>query len=167
MQIKVEQELFLSSIKTSIKNFGVLHLKGGKFHLSLKGNPSSLTVFDGQSLWYQADTNEKLLVFLKNPLPIQILSSFFNEKIFFETFSIQNSRKKNNNYIFQLIPNKEIKGLDEIFIKVGRYISELRIIWKDLGNWQSYHFSMPFEKKIPDNFFKFSTKGFKIIRKNE
>ena len=165
MQIKIEQEIVLSAVKTSMKSHGALDINGKKFYLKLKGQPSSVMLFDGKFLWYQPDTNEKVVFLLKKPSRIQILTSFFDETSFFKHFHIQQARKKGQDYILQLIPKKQIEGLSEVFIKFSSHISEFRIIWKDLNNWQKYKFSKPRDKKFSDQHFEFFTEGFQVITK--
>ena len=165
LQIKIKQEIFLPAIKISMKSQGTLSLKGEKFHLSLKGNPSSLILFDGKFLWYQADTSEKVVFKLKDFPPIQILTNLFNAQKFFEHFHIEQAKKKSSSYIFQLLTNEKIEGLSEVFIKVHSHIAELRLIWQGLENWQKYTFSKPLSKKLPDSYFQFSTSGFQVITK--
>ena len=166
MQIKIEQEIFLSAIKTRLKSHGLLNIKGEKFYLKLKGQPSSVMLFDGDILWYQADNSEKVVFQVKKPSHIQILTSFFDEKRFFELFFIKQSKKTNQDYVFQLQPKKEIEGLSDIFVKVRSHVSELRLIWKELNNWQKYEFSKPLAKELPDKLFQFSTSGFQVITKD-
>ena len=165
IQIKVEQEIFLSAVQSSIKSQGFLNLKGEKFRLELKGNPSSLLLFDGEFLWYQADKEEKTVFRLKEHPQIQLLTGFFSEKNFFKSFHIKKTRRQRQDYILQLEIKKEIEGLSEIFIKVSSYISEVRLIWKDLNNWQKYKFSKPLYKELSDKFFQFNPTGFKVITK--
>ena len=166
IQIEVEQEIFLSSIKTSMKSQGLLNIKGNLFHLKLEGSPPSLMVFDGKSLWYQADTDEKVVFQLKNPSQIQVLTSFFDEDLFFKSFLIKQSQKTGQGYVFQLVPTKNIEGLSEIFMKVHSHITEIRIIWNNLNNWQKYKLSKPTSKKLPARLFQFSTDGFQLIKKD-
>lgn len=156
----------MSVIKTRVKSHGMLNIKAEKFHLNLQGEPSSLMLFDGNILWYQADTSEKVVFQLKSPSHIQILTSFFDEKRFFELFFIKQAKKTNQDYVFQLQPKKKIKGLSDIFVKAGSHISEIRLIWKELNNWQKYKFSKPMGKELPDKLFQFSTSGFQVITKD-
>ncbi len=165
MQISTDQEIFLSSAKTSIKSQGILNIKGKKFYLYLKGHPSSTVLFDGKVLWYQADMSEKTVFKLKNPPQISILTHWFNEKSFFDHFLIQQAQVKNKDYILQLSPKREIAGLKAIYIKLSSHITELRIVWEDLDNWQKYHFARPIPKNIPDKNFQFSIEGFQVITK--
>lgn len=165
MQIKVEQEIFLSAITTSMKSHGILNIKGEKFQLELKGNPSSLMLFDGEFLWYQADKSEKTVFQLKNYPQMQILTSFFSKKDFFDMFYIKKARQQNQEYVFQLLPKKSINGLVEIFMKAGTHISEVRLVWKELNNWQKYKFSKPVHREFPDKYFQFSSSGFQVITK--
>jgi len=166
MQIKMEQEIFLSAIKTRVKSHGTLNIQVEKFHLNLQGEPSSLMLFDGDTLWYQADTSEKVVFQLKSPSHIQILTSFFDEERFFEFFLIKQAKKTKQDYVFQLQPKKEIEGLSDIFVKAGSHISEIRLIWKELNNWQKYKFSKPRGKELPGRLFQFSTSGFRVITKD-
>lgn len=164
-QIKIEQEIFLFPINTSMKSQGMLSLKNGKFYLSLYGNPASIMLFDGKFLWYQADISEKIVFCLKEHPQIQILSGLFSEESFLNTFSIKKSVQKNREYFLQLLPKKHIEGLSEIFMGIGTYIFEIRIIWKDLNSWQKYTLSKPLYKALPDRHFQFSTTGFQVITK--
>ena len=165
LQINMEQEIFLSAIQTNIKSQGQLHSQGEKFYLKLEGHPSSVMIFDGKFLWYQADASEKVVFQLTNPSDIQILTRFFDEKKFFQNFHIQKARKVNQEYVLQLSPKKKLAGLSEIFMKFGQHISELRIVWKELDNWQKYKFSKPKNKSFPDKHFQFSISGFQVITK--
>lgn len=163
MQIKVEQEVFLSGVQSTIKSRGILNVQGEKFLLQLKGRPSSLLLFDGQFLWYQADTSEKTVFQLKQPSRIQILAGFFNEDSFFKSFQIIKAQKTGHSHIFQIQPRTKIEGLSEVFMKAAAYISELRLIWKDLDNWQKYKFSKPVDKKFTEEMFQFTPSGFQVI----
>ena len=166
-KIEVQQEIFLNSLKKSIKSSGTLYKKGKMFRLGLKGQPSSLFVFDGDFLWYQADTNEKLVFQFKDHPQIHLLTGFFSGKKFFETFEIQKIKQQNRLSILQLLPKIKIKGLKEIFIKLKSHISEARIIWKDLDSWQKISFSRPVYKAFPDRFFQFPQQGFQVIKGKE
>lgn len=163
-KINVEQEIFISGIKSTIKSKGTLSIHGDKFRMKLYGNPSSLLVFDGTFLWYQADIKERTVFKIHKPSQIQILTSFFNKTSFFKNFNIKKSQKNNKTYIFQIQPKTEITGLNEMFLQAGSYISELRLIWKDLDNWQKYTFSKPKHIKHPQSF-TFSSAGFQVITK--
>ena len=165
MQIKIEQEIFLSAITTSMKSHGVLDIKGEIFHLQLNGSPSSVMLFDGHFLWYQADTSEKTVFQFKEHPQMQILTGLFSTTNFFKVFYIKRFQKENQEYIFQLSTKKEIAGLSEIFMKVDTYILEVRLIWKELNNWQKYKFSKPIYKKFPDKHFQFPSSGFQVITK--
>ncbi len=165
LQLKIEQEIFLSAIRTSMKSQGHLDIQGEKFYLKLEGDPSSILLFDGEFLWYQASTSEKTVFKLKEHPQIQILNGLFSEKKFFEAFRIKRSRKQNQDYVFELKVKKEIEKLSKIFVKTNNYISEVRLVWKDLDNWQKYKFSKPLPKEFPVGHFQFSPSGFQIITK--
>ena len=165
-KIKVKQEIFLTSIKESIKSSGSLNKKENRFQLRLEGQPSSSFLFDGEFLWYQADTNEKLVFQFKNHPQIHLLNGFFSGKKFPEIFEIQKIKQQNRTYILQLLPKTKVKGLKEVFMKVNSHISEVRIIWEELNNWQKLSFSRPVHKSFPENFFQFSKQGFQVIQKN-
>lgn len=165
-KIAVKQEVFLASIKESIKSSGFLNKKGAMFLLQLKGQPSSLFLFDGNFLWYQADTQEKAVFKFKNHPQIHLLTGFFSAESFFEAFEIKQIKQYNKTYIFHIFPKKNIEGLKEIFMKVSSYILEARIIWKDLNNWQKLSFSKPVYKTFPENFFQFNKQGFQVIQKD-
>ena len=165
MQIKVKQEIFLSFIKINMKSQGILNIKDEKFYLNLKGQPSSIILFDGDFLWYQADQKEKTVFKLKDHPQIQFLAVLFSEKLFFKHFYIKQALKSNQNYILQLLPKTKIGGLKEMFLKVDSHILELRLIWKDLNNWQKYQFSKPIYKEFSDKSFQFHSKGFQVITK--
>ena len=162
-QVRVKQEVYLSVIKTNLSSEGFLNVKNQKFLLDLKGNPSSLTVFDGSFLWYQADKKEKLVFKLKDPMQFQILTNFFNTKSFLENFQIKEFHKKSQLEVYHLKPKQEMKGLEGIFIKARGFILEIRLVWKDLNNWQKYKLSQPVRKDFPQERFKFSTIGFQVI----
>ena len=165
VQIAVHQEIFLSPIKMKIKSQGFLDIHEKKFRLDLSGQSSSLILFDGQWLWYQPDKSEKAVFKLKNPPSIQMISHFFDESLFFKSFQIKKAIKKGKNYIFQGQPVQQIEGWDEMFIKAGAYISEIRITQKELNNWHKYKFSKPVYKKFSDKHFQFPSAGFQLITK--
>jgi len=165
MQIQITQEIFLSGFSQTIKSKGLLYLKRKKFRLQLNGTPPALLLFDNRFLWYQADTNEKLVFRLKNPSPTQVLTHFFLEENFFKNFKILQAKQKGSNYILHVLPKIKNENLKEIFIKTGTYISEIRLIWKDLGSWQKYKFSKPLHKEISDQKFKFISSGFQVVDK--
>ena len=162
-QIKVKQEVFLSLIKTNLISEGVLNVKGQKFRLSLKGKPSSLTVFDGSFLWYQADTKEKVVFKLKDPMPFQILTAFFNKTSFLKAFQIKEFQKKGPFNFYHLQPQQEMKGLEGVFIKSADFILEIRLVWKDLKNWQRYKLSKPYKTDFSEEMFQFSVVDFQVI----
>ena len=163
VQIAINQELFLSSLKTAIKSSGVLNIQNGKFHLSLKASPSSLMVFDGRFLWYQADTKENAVFKLPKDHPAGILTGLLSWDRFFEFFQIRQSQKSGNEYIIHLQATHRIEGLSGIFMKAGSYISEIRLVWEDLDNWQKYHLSAPVAKRFGSQTFRFNDKGFRVI----
>ncbi|MCZ0933002.1 MAG: outer membrane lipoprotein carrier protein LolA, partial [Oligoflexia bacterium] len=162
-QVKIKQEVFLSVIKTNLISEGFLNIKGQKFRLDLKGKPSSLTVFDGSFLWHQADKKEKAVFKLKDPLQFQILTNFFNRKSFFKNFQIKEFHKKGSFELYHLQPKQEMKGLGEIFMKAGGFILEIRLIWKDLNNWQKYKLSKPSQKDFLPEMFEFPSDGFQVL----
>ena len=164
-QIAVQQEIFLSPIKMKIKSQGFLDIQEKKFRLDLTGQSSSLILFDGQWLWYQPDKLEKTAFKLKNPPAIQMLSHFFDESLFFKSFQIKKTVKTGKNYVFQAEPIKKIEGWDEMFIKIGAYVLEIRITQEELNNWHKYKFSKPVYKKFFDKHFQFPTEGFQLITK--
>ena len=164
-RITVQQEIFLSPIKMKIKSQGFLDIQEKKFRLDLTGQSSSLILFDGELLWYQPDKSEKTVFKLKNPPSIQMLSNFFDETLFFKSFQIKKTIKKGKNYIFQGQPVKQIEGWDEMFIKIGAYISEIRITQKELNSWHKYKFSKPVYKKFSDGYFQFPSTGFQLLTK--
>ena len=163
IQIEISQEVFLNYLKESLKTHGFLKKKKGEFRLELKGSPSSLILFDGHFLWYQADIREKVIFKFKKHPQIQLLTGLFSKKSFFEVFEITNFRKSKKSYIFHLTPRADIPGLKEVFIKVKSYISEVRIIWKDLNNWQKLKLSKPYHKEFPEKAFQMAEEGLQII----
>ena len=165
IQIKIKQEVFLAIIKTNLKSEGFLSLQANKFKLELKGRPSSLSLFDGNFLWHQADRGEKVVFKLKNPPKFQVLTNFFNRTDFFKYWAIKKFLRKKPYYFFQLQPKNHTGALNEVFIKADTYILELRLTWKDLNNWQKYTLSKPVEKSFPKSFFQFTSKDFQIITK--
>ena len=164
-QIRIKQEIFLTVIKTNLKSEGFLSFKANKFKLKLKGNPSSLSLFDGNFFWHQADRAEKVVFKLKNQPGFQFLAIFFNEKDFFKHWAVKKFQRKKSHYFFQLQPKKPEEALSTIFVKATTHIWELRLIWKDLNNWQKYTLSRPIEKSFPKKFFQFPSKDFQIITK--
>ena len=164
-QVKIHQEVFLSVIKTNLSSNGFLSVKNQKFRLELSGKPSSLTVFDGQFLWHQADKKEKVVFKLENPLQFQILTIFFNPKELYKSFQLKRFHKKNRYNLYELSVQKEMQGLEKVFIKADKFILEIRLIWKDLNNWQKYKLSPPIQKKFSEDFFKFPVKGFQVVNK--
>ena len=163
VEIKIFQETFLSHLKESIKNDGFLKKKNQKFRLELSGSPSSLIVFDGQILWYQADVREKVIFQFEEHPQILLLSGLFSEKNFFEIFEIKNFKKTKNLYVFHLIPKQEVPELKEIFIKLTHFISEIRIIWKNLNNWQKLRLSKPYYRDFPNETFQMNKENFQIL----
>ena len=162
-QLKIKQEVYLSIIKTNLISEGLLNIKGQKFVLDLKGNPSSLTLFDGSFLWYQADKKEKVVFKLKDPMQFQILTNFFTIESFFENFQIKSFQRKNQFTFYHLEPKQEMKDLKEIFMKAGGFILEVRLTWKELNNWQKYTFSKPFQKNLSEKVFQFPSTGFQVM----
>ena len=162
-QIRLEQEIFLSSLKTSVKSQGLLKLKAGKFYMSLKGDPSSLMLFDGLTLWYQADTEENTVFKLPKSHPARILTGLLSAGRFFELFRIRESQKSGKEYVARLEAMRPIEGLNGIFMKIGSYISEIRLVWEDLDNWQKYSLSAPVKADLPEKHFRFDAKGFRVI----
>ncbi|MCY4321164.1 MAG: outer membrane lipoprotein carrier protein LolA [Bdellovibrionaceae bacterium] len=162
-QMSIKQDIFLSIIKTNLSSEGILFIKHPQFRLDLKGKPSSLTLFDGSFLWHQADKTEKLVFKIKNPMQFQILTNFFDSKSFFDNFQISKYHKKGSLEFYSLDPKKDFHGLEQIFMKAGTFIIEIRLIWKDLNNWQKYTFSPPLKKNLPEETFKFSSTGFQVL----
>ena len=119
VQIKIRQELFLTSIERRIISHGVLSMKGKKFKLELKGKPSSLSVFDGNFLWHQADTSEKTVFQLTNHPQVQTLTGFFKSTSFSERFQVKQVQQFNTSYVLELTPKDNIKGLKTVFYESG------------------------------------------------
>ena len=164
-QVKISQEVFLAVIKTNLISKGFLSVKNQKFRLDLKGKPSSLTVFDGQFLWHQADKTERVVFKIKDPLQFQILTIFFNQKELFENFQLKEFHKKDRYELYHLQAKREMEGLEKIFIKADKFILEIRVVWKSLSNWQKYKLSQPVQKNLSAETFKFPSEGFKIVDK--
>jgi len=166
--IPIKQYLFLSVLKTNLSSEGKLFLKGERFRLELKGNPSSLSLFDGRFFWHQADLKEKLVFQLEKPSEIQKISSFFDFQTLLELFEMTgfSSRKSFKTYTFK--PKKKIQGLKELVIKTDQnFLSEMRFIWEDLNTWQKYTLSKPLIKNIPDSFFVWTHKDYRILRRED
>ena len=164
-QVKISQEVFLAVIKTNLISNGFLSVKDQKFRLELEGKPSSLTVFDGRFLWHQVDKKEKVVFKLQDPLQFQILTNFFNQEEFFRNFQIKEFQKKDRYKLYHLQAKKEMKGLEKIFMKADNFILEIRVVWKNLNNWQKYKLSPPIQKNFPAKIFDFSVEGFQIVDK--
>ena len=162
-QLKIKQEVYLSLIKTNLISEGFLKVKAEKFILDLKGNPSSLTQFDGSFLWHQADKKEKIVFKLKNPMQFQILTNFFNSASFFKNFQIKDFKRKNKFMYYHLKPKQNIKDLKEIFIKAGDFILEIRLVWENLNSWQKYTLSKPSQEAFSDKIFQFPIGGFQVM----
>ena len=164
LQIEIKQEVYLSVIKTNLIGRGLLNIQAQKFYLDLKGNPSSLTVFDGSFLWHQADKKEKTVFKMKDPMQFQILTNFFNAESFFKNFQIKDFQKKEQVELYHLKSKQKIKALKNVFVKVkGGFMSEIRLTWEDLSNWQKYSLSKPLRKDFPTEMFQFSGAGFQVI----
>lgn len=147
---------------------GHLFLKRQKFRLELKGNPSSLSIFDGDFLWHQPDLKEKLVFRIKKQSEIQRLSSFFESQALFESFKLKDfvQRKPLSFYHFQ--PVQKIQGLKEVFMKTDqKRILEMRFTWEDLNTWQKYTFSKPIVKSNPATLFKWNQTGYRILEKED
>ena len=166
-EIPIKQETFLSIIKTSLKSEGSLFVSKEKFRLELKGNPSSLSVFDGKNLWYQPDKKEKLVFKLKQSF--QNLNRFFNYEDLLKNFEIKDFKNQKTSHIYQLQPKKN-SVLESVYLKTDtKSIREIRLRWKNANNWQRYYLSPPLIKKQnkEDKLFVFPSAGFKIIEKTE
>lgn len=166
-KMKVSQEIFLSPLQLQMKSSGFLSLHEKKFLLQLKGQPSLFILFDGEFLWYQADQKEKVVFKIKSAYPSQILSHFFDTNSLFENFQMEEVRKTNSGYILQLSPKRKMEKLQFIFVKWSSYISEIRMTWKDLNNWQKYSLSKPTPQSFPSDYFQFDTSHFQVISKEE
>ncbi len=164
---KIEKQLFLPEIEETIKEVGDFYIEKQKFRLSINGNPSYLMVFNGEYLWYQSDRKEKIVFKLKDHPQIDLFFRLFDSTRFFEYFSIQKFEKRNKGvYFFHLKTKKNIEGIKKIFMEVGNYIQEIKIVWDDVGQWQRYKFLNPWVKKsFPKSKFQFSEKNFEVISK--
>ncbi|MBC6414815.1 MAG: outer membrane lipoprotein carrier protein LolA [Bdellovibrionales bacterium] len=167
LAIPIQQDIFLSMLKTDLTSQGFLFLNPEKFRLELNGKPSSLVIFDGSFLWYQPDLKEKVVFKLKNPIEIQMLNSFFLKNLFFKKFEIVDFRKNSKHFFYQLKPKQQINNLKDIFMKTNKKtILEIQIRWKDLNTWQKYTLSKPLVRKIPERFFNWViTTNFRVLEK--
>lgn len=163
VRIPIHQEIFLSGIQSPIQSQGHLDIHKERFLLLLKGEPSSKMLFDGNILWYQPDLKEKLVFQIQSPSQIQMLSHFFNSESFFKNFKIKESIRKNQNDFFHFLPRQNKEALSDIFMKTSSYISEIRLVWRDLNNWQKYKLSRPTSQTFPKKHFQFSPLGFEVI----
>ena len=120
LQIEIKQEVYLSVIKTNLISRGLLNIQAQKFYLDLKGNPSSLTVYDGSFLWHQADKKEKTVFKLKNPMQFQILTNVFNAESFFKNFQIKDFQKKGQVELYHLKSKQKNKSFEVSFYKSER-----------------------------------------------
>ena len=167
-RIELLQEVFLSPLKIRIKSKGFLDMEGEKFYLKLEGSPSSLTVFDGDFLWHQPDLLEKTAFQLRNHPQMKLLSGFFQAESFFRRFQIRNFKKAEQSYVFHLQPEKDlVEGLSSVFVQTKGHISEIRLIWKDLNNWQKFHLQPPKVMDFPPKHFRFSTDSIHLIKGEE
>ena len=166
--IPLQQDIFLSILKTNLTSEGRLFLKDQKFRLELKGNPSSLSLYDGFFFWHQPDLKEKLVFRIKKPSDIQNLSSFFSADSFFNRFEMTDFVSRQKFRIYQFKPKKEIKGLKKVFMKTNqKWILEMRFIWEELNTWQKYTFSKPVIKENPSSLFEWTQKGYRILEKED
>ena len=165
IHFKIEKQLFLPSIEETIKEVGDFYIEKQKFQLKIRGTPSYLMIFNGEHLWYQSDTKEKIVFKLKEHPQINLFFRLFNPDSFFNHFTIQRFTKKNSKvYSFHLKTMQNIQGVGEIFMEVGNYIQEIKIVWNDLGQWQRYKFLNPWVKKsFSKSKFQFTEKGFEVI----
>ena len=171
-RLEIQQEVFLSPLKIKIKSEGFLDMKGEKFYLKLKGAPSTLTVFDGQLLWHQPDLSEKTAFQFSGDQPLmKLLSGFFQPEQLLSRFQILRLKKTKKGYVFHLQPKKNEAGagleggLSSVFVRAEDYISEIRLIWKELNNWQKYHLKAPELMDFDSKHFTFSTEGVELIKK--
>ncbi|MGI9548790.1 MAG: LolA family protein [Bdellovibrionales bacterium] len=167
IHFKLEKELFLPSLEEIIKEKGDFYIQKKNFRFQMNGSPSYLMIFDGNQLWYQPDTKEKIVFKLKDHPQIYFLFDLFDPQGFLQSFSIEKFSKKHaSSYAFHLRPIKPIEDLEEVFIEVEKYIKEIKVTWKDLGQWQKYRFLNPWVKKsFPSSRFQFSSKNFEILEK--
>ena len=164
--IPLRQDLFLSILKMNLTNQGKIYIKGEKFRLDLKGNPSNLSVFDGVFLWYQPDLKEKLVFKIKNPSEVQKISTFFEIESLLNKLELIDFVQKKPFKVYHFKPKKKIQGLKEIFMKSnGKWIVEMRFIWDDLNTWQKYTLSKPVLKKNPSQLFEWTQKEYRILEK--
>ena len=94
ISIPIRSEIFLSSLKKYIKTKGHLDISKEKFHMRLEGDPGSLYLFDGESLFIQSDLTEKTIFQIKDPEGLEKLQVFFNEQAFFKHFEVKKKGKK-------------------------------------------------------------------------
>ena len=162
--IPVKQDIFVSILKTNLSSEGLLFFKGNQFRLDLKGNPSSLSLYDGSFFWHQPDLKEKLVFQVKKPSEVQNINTFFNKDLLLEKFDLVDvsSMKGISYYHFRF--KKKKPGLEKLLIKTNqKWILEIRLTWEDLNTWQKYTLSKPVKKENPDALFKWVNTDHRII----
>ena len=165
LQIPVESEVFLSSLNKKIKSKGSLDISKNKFRLILNGNPGSLLVFDGASLFIQSDLTEKTCFQVKDPKGIQNLQIFFDEEAFFKNFEVREALQKSGFKLYKLKPKIPLEEVDYILLKVTGFIKEIEIFSNEKSSSQKYLLKAPRKKTFKASHFKFQTEGFDVVVK--
>lgn len=164
--MKVTKKTHIAALGKDTVEKGDFYLNKGRFRISMNSDPASLMVFDGSYLWYQPDKNEKTVLKFKAHPQIGLFSSLFNYKNFVNFFSISSFQKKKKKlYSYVLKPKQSMTAVSKMILSCGKNINAVKVLWKDLGNWQYYIFShLWFRQKLPKELFVFNTKGFVILQ---
>ena len=161
--MNIKREIFLPVIQKNLQEEGVLYLQKEKFHLKMKGRPGYFMIFDGKHLWYQPDTGEKIVFKFEDHPQRQIFSGLFNSQLFFQFFSVLRFVKKNKRYVFHLSFRENPGDLD-IFVTLGKFIEEIKLVGKNSDSVQRYKILKPwFKKQLSKSLFLFPRQNFKII----
>ena len=163
--MKVTKTSHIAAIGKQTSETGDLYLRSGRFRLSIQGEPASLMIFDGSFLWYQPDRAEKVVLKFKNHPQIGLFASLFDYKSFFKFFLVTPMKlKRKNHYIYVLELKNPTDAISKMILSCGKNINAVKILWQELGNWQSYVFSkLWFRKHMLKNLFVFNTKDFEVV----
>ena len=169
IQLKVEKTFRVPVINKVSHEKGTLHLqKGGRFRYFMRSSTSSgqLMIFDGKYLWYQPDIKVKTVLQLSSHPQWLLFSGLFDPQKFFEAFKVEKVQGTKNGAIIHLKPKQAVINIQQIALKVNRYIRGVRVLWNDVNNWQEYKFSNPWVKqRFPKSLFVFDAEGFEVISK--
>ena len=156
-----QKKTYLKLLQKHRFSTGKIFLSKGQVCVEVTDSMNTRLIFNKHHLWHQVSKPsgeiKTLKINLKKEVKNQAIISFlFNPDKFFQMFQFTSNRQKGRAFIFDFRPSDELKNINHLSVKIeNRRLLQLRLEWKDTGNWEEYKFSdIRMNQKIPGKAFK-------------